>query len=236
MLQLIGFDADDTLWENEHLYQLAEEKFLGLLSPYQDADFISRALYDMEMRNITIYGYGIKSFALSMIETALLVSNNTVTAPEIQHILAFIREMLEAEVQIIDCVEDVLATLKHSYDLMLITKGDALEQSRKIDRSGLRPYFKYVEIVHDKNPAAYGELLEKLRITPVQFVMVGNSLRSDIHPVVAIGGQAIYIPHHLTWAHENDIPGDLKGFHYHQVDEIQEVPNILRKIDLDLKD
>lgn len=236
MLQLIGFDADDTLWENEHLYQLAEKKFLVLLSHYQEEAFISRALYDMEMRNINVYGYGIKSFALSMVETALLISDNTVTGLEIQQILAFIREMLEAEVQIIDCVEDILGTLNHSYDLMLITKGDALEQSRKIDRSGLRPYFKYVEIVHDKTQAIYEELLEKLEIPPENFVMVGNSLRSDIHPVAALGGQAIYIPHHFTWAHENDIPGDLKGFRYHQAGEIQEVPDMLRKIDQDLKD
>ena len=136
----------------------------------------------------------------------------------------------------IDCVEDVLVTLNQSYDLMLITKGDALEQSRKIDRSGLRPYFKYVEIVHDKNQATYGEMLIKLGISPEQFLMVGNSLRSDIHPVVAMGGQAIYIPHHLTWAHENDIPGDLKGLRYHQVGEIGSVPHLLHQIDHGMKD
>ena len=184
----------------------------------------------MEMRNIKVYGYGIKSFALSLIETALLVSGNRVTGQEIQAILSYIRQMLEAEVQIMDMVEEVLGQLQQSYSLMLITKGDALEQSRKIDRSGLRPYFKFVEIVHDKNQSTYGELLGKLGILPAQFVMVGNSLRSDIYPVAAIGGKAIYIPHHLTWAHENEVSADLDGLHYHQAENIQDIPGIIQMI------
>lgn len=198
----IAFDADDTLWDNEYLYSQAKARFLDLLSECTDREACSRRLDEIETGNVRFYGYGIKSFVLSMIEAALELSAGQVAAEKIATILGIARQMLSANVLLIDGVGEVLESLAQRYPLMLITKGDPSEQRPKIMHSGLADYFQWVEVVHDKTPEVYRAILERYRIQAERFLMVGNSLRSDILPVLEVGGQAVYIPYAQTWAHE----------------------------------
>jgi putative hydrolase of the HAD superfamily len=225
MIQVIGFDADDTLWENEIHYLRAKDEFTQMLSGYQDPDVISSRLDEIEVGNIEGYGYGygIKGFTLSMIETAMDVSRGKVTISEISRLLEIAKEMLTAEVELVDYVEDTLARLAEAYDLMLITKGDRNEQERKIDRSGLADYFRYIEVVGEKSKAVYRMLFEKYQIDPKRFLMVGNSLRSDIVPVAELGGKAIYIPNDRTWFHEMVPSEDLERINYVELEHLSQV-------------
>lgn len=202
---VIALDADDTLWDNEYLYSEAKKKFVQLLSECQQPEQCARRLDEIETENVRHYGYGIKSFILSMIQAALELSEGSVAAEKIAAILGFAREMLSAEVRLIDGVGETLAALAQSHALMLITKGDPSEQQRKIEDSGLGVYFRWVEVVADKSPAVYRLILERYGIPAERFLMVGNSLRSDILPVLEIGGQAVLVPYANTWAHEMDV-------------------------------
>jgi putative hydrolase of the HAD superfamily len=202
MLDVIAFDADDTLWHNETLYTATQDRFKQLLSGYRGTDGIDQVLHETEMRNLQHYGYGIKSFALSMIETAIELTDGRVRGTEIREIIGFAREMLKAPVQLLEGVEEVIHTLSESHQLMIITKGDLFDQESKIVRSGLAEYFTHVEIVSQKTEDTYKTLQTKHNIHPERFLMVGNSLKSDILPVLAVGGQAVYIPYHTTWTHE----------------------------------
>jgi putative hydrolase of the HAD superfamily len=205
MFDVIALDADDTLWDNEYLYSEAKKKFIQLLSECSDPPACAQRLDEIEMENVRCYGYGIKSFILSMIEAALELSEGRVAAEKIAAILGFAREMLSAEVRLIDGVGETLASLAQTYPLMLITKGDPSEQLRKIEDSGLGVYFRWVEVVADKSPAIYRSILERYGLQAERFLMVGNSLRSDILPVLEIGGQAVLIPYANTWAHEMNV-------------------------------
>jgi putative hydrolase of the HAD superfamily len=202
MIEIIGFDADDTLWHNETLYSQVKDQFKDLLAAYSDPDKARRELDEIEEWNVRYYGYGIKSFALSMIEAAIQISGGHIEAANLKSILDRIKEMLNAKVEPFEQVEDVLTDLAQHFPLMLITKGDFFEQQRKIDRSGLAHYFRYTEIVVDKTPDTYRGVLAKYHLEPSKFLMVGNSLRSDILPVLEIGGQAVYVPYANTWTHE----------------------------------
>ena len=230
MLDLVAFDADDTLWHNEGFYTTAKEQLREILGKYHPPTYVEDQLDDIEIRNLAIYGYGIKSFLLSMIETAAVISPGQVSGQEIQEILAIGKEMLKSNVPLMDGVEVILATLIRDYSLMLITKGDLFEQERKVKRSGLSKYFSFIEVVGEKTPAAYRVLLEKYAVDPARFVMVGNSLKSDILPVLEIGGQAVYIPYHNTWAHENDIGDALDGYDYLTIERLGELPPLLAKL------
>jgi putative hydrolase of the HAD superfamily len=201
-IDVIAFDADDTLWHNETLYLVAQQRFQDLLDSYDPDNGLLDELYETEMGNLQYYGYGIKSFTLSMIETAIRISGGEIEAREIQGIIDIAKEMRQAPVRLLDHVEEVIQALSESYRLMLITKGDLLDQEHKIAHSGLASYFDHVEVVTDKTADIYRALLAKHRITPERFTMVGNSLRSDILPVVSLGARAVHIPYHLTWAHE----------------------------------
>ncbi len=212
--QVIAFDADDTLWHNERLYIAAQTKFKNLLAQYHSPEWIAERLDQTEMRNLEHFGYGIKSFALSMIETAVELTEGRITGQEIQAILDAAKEMLTADVQLVEHVPETLARLAEKYALMVITKGDLHDQETKITRSGLAQFFSYVEIVSDKKRADYARVLQQHNIAPERFAMVGNSLRSDILPVLEIGATAIYVPHELTWAHENAVaPTDAENFY-----------------------
>jgi putative hydrolase of the HAD superfamily len=204
-LDIIAFDADDTLWENEGFYRRATEQFIAIFSHYQDEEQANQTLDAIERHNVGIYGYGIKSFALSMIEAAITVSSGQASGSEIAQIIQIIKDMLEARVELFEHSEATLARLAEQYDLMLITKGDQFEQERKIQRTGLVKYFRYVEIIGDKSPETYRLLLRKYNLDPTRILMVGNSIRSDILPVLAIGGRAVYIPYEHTWSHEMEI-------------------------------
>jgi len=203
MLDVIAFDADDTLWHNETLYARAQAILWMLLAPYSDEESARQALYETEMRNLRLYGYGIKGFALSMIETAIQASRGRIGAAEIAQLIDLAQEMLEAPVELLEGVAEVVPALAVACRLMLVTKGDLRDQEVKLARSGLAPHFWQVEIVREKSAEVYRTLLGKHVIAPERFLMVGNSLRSDVLPVVEIGGNAVHIPYHITWEHEH---------------------------------
>jgi putative hydrolase of the HAD superfamily len=229
-IDVIAFDGDDTLWHTEYLYVEAQEKFKQLLALYLPADDIQDRLYETEVRNLQIFGYGIKGFALTLIESAIELTDGRITGREIQALLDIAREMLAAEVRLLDYVEDTLAALADTYTLMLITKGDLFDQEAKIARSGIASHFKHVEIVSNKTPETYRSLLTGYQIQPARFLMVGNSVRSDILPVLEIGGHAVYIPHPITWAHEvaELPPADRPG--YFQLEHFGELPGLLSRL------
>jgi putative hydrolase of the HAD superfamily len=224
---VIAFDADDTLWRNEDYYQHALEKFQTLLSECGDPAQVAQSLAEVEVRNIGWYGYGIKSFTLSMIETAVAVAGENVTPTLMQSILQLGRGMLNADVVLLDQADAVLNELAQDHILMLITKGDLLEQGNKLKRSGLARYFQLVEIVEEKTDASYRNLLEKYGISADRFVMVGNSLKSDVLPVLQIGGMAVFVPYAHTWAHEHAEAG---GHTFHQIEHLGQLPGLIGRM------
>jgi len=228
---LLAFDADDTLWQNEHLYANTQTRFSQLLSQYHPAEWVKERLYQTETRNMSQFGYGIKAFALSMLETALELTEARISAAELQQIIGWAKEMINAEVELLAHVGEILPELAKKYPLMLITKGDLLDQERKIARSGLGDCFQAVEVVSQKDRATYQQLLKKHGLQPERFLMVGNSLRSDILPVLELGGSAVYIPSELTWLHEaaEAPPAETAGFH--QLADFGQLPALLDKIE-----
>jgi putative hydrolase of the HAD superfamily len=226
---VIAFDADDTLWHTEYLYRDAQATFKEILAKYMPPDEIDEKLYQAEMRNLPHFGYGIKAFALTMIESALELTDGQIKSREIQTLLNLAKMMLASEVQLLDHVADTLPVLAAAHTLMVITKGDLVDQESKIARSGLAPYFRHVEIVSTKRAETYQAILTKYQIEPSRFLMVGNSLPSDILPVLAIGGHAIYIPHPLTWAHDiaDPPPDDHPG--YYQLQHFGQLPDVLKR-------
>lgn len=228
---VIAFDADDTLWHNERLYVNAQIKFKALLTRYHDPDWIDAQLYQAEQRNLPHFGYGIKAFALSMIETAVELTEGRITGHEIRAIIDMAREMIAAEVELLEHAAETVARLADGYTLMLVTKGDLRDQEAKIARSGLAPYFRFVEIVSEKNPESYTGLLARHTIAPGRFLMVGNSLRSDILPVLAVGASAVFIPYQLTWAHEVVDPPPAGQPGYYELEHLGQLPGLLEKLE-----
>ncbi len=227
----IAFDADDTLWHSESLYAAAQEEYRRLLAPYAEAEQINRVLHQTEMRNLAIYGYGVKGFALSMIEAALELSERQITGKEVQRVLDLAKQMLSTDVELIAGVAEVVAQLAQTYPLLLITKGDLAHQEAKIEQSGLKAYFRSIEIVTDKTPQSYAALLARHHIEPSRFLMIGNSLRSDVLPVLEIGGQAVHVPYAITWAHEQvEVPPDQQG-RYHELEHIGQLPSLVKKLE-----
>lgn len=201
-VRVIGFDADDTLWVNETYFRDAEEKFTSLLEKYETKNKIDQELFRTEIRNLDLYGYGIKGFVLSMIECALELSNNQVSQKTILECLNLGKDMISRPVELLNGVIAVLEQLKDKYRLIVLTKGDLLDQERKIERSGLSQYFHHVEVLSDKKEKNYSDLLDHLQISPNEFLMIGNSLKSDVLPLVNIGARAVHVPFHTTWQHE----------------------------------
>ncbi len=201
-INVIGFDADDTLWVNETYFRETEEKFASLLDGFETKNKIDQELFKMEIKNLELYGYGIKGFMLSMIEAALELSNNTVSQATLTEILGLGKRMISHPVELLDGVVEVLEKLNGKYRLIVMTKGDLLDQERKIERSGLSKYFHHVEVLSDKKEGNYLNLLENLEVDAKEFLMIGNSLKSDVLPLINIGAQAVHIPFHTTWQHE----------------------------------
>jgi len=228
---LIAFDADDTLWENEHLYAASQARLVDLLVQYHPPEWIHERLYKTEMRNLEHFGYGVKAFALSMIETAIELTEGRISGKELQSLVDMARDMLHANVDLIENVSETLAHLKETYALMLLTKGDLFEQENKIARSGLADRFRYIEIVSTKTVPVYKSLLEKHSIHPERFLMVGNSLRSDILPLLELGAYAIYVPHDLTWQHENSDPPPAGQAGFYQLENIGQLPALLEQLE-----
>jgi len=225
-IKVIGFDADDTLWVNEPFYQEVEKEFCQIMKPYLIEKETSAELFKTEMQNLEIYGYGAKGFLLAMIETALRATDGKITAAEINKILEIGKTLLSMPIQLLDSVENVLQKLKGSFKLILVTKGDLLDQERKLQNSGLIDYFHHIEIMSDKHENNYKKLLAHLAIQPEEFLMVGNSIKSDILPVINIGAKAVHIPFEVTWQHEsNHSTPDSETFI--TISEISEIFNIL---------
>lgn len=231
MIDVIAFDADDTLWHNEPFYREMEHQFLSMLGGYGISEKEALdGLHNIEIDNLTVFGYGVRGFVLSMIETAIQVTGGQVRAADIQRIVDLGRDLTRYEIRLLDGVHETLAALKDRR-LLLITKGDALDQESKIRRSGLADYFPVVEIVIDKTPDTYAALLKKHAIDPEHFLMVGNSLRSDIAPVLSLGGYAVLVPYPVSWAHESeaDLPADRSK--YFEIASLLELPDLIEKIE-----
>jgi len=201
-INVIGFDADDTLWVNETYFRETEEQFATLLEGYETKNKVDQELFKMEIKNLELYGYGIKGFMLSMIESAMELSNYQLGADKLMEIIAMGKRMLNQPVELLDGVENVLKALSPKYRLIVLTKGDLLDQERKLEKSGLSRYFQHVEVLSDKKEANYQNLLNHLNINVEEFLMVGNSLKSDVLPLLNIGAQAVHVPFHTTWQHE----------------------------------
>ncbi|MEZ4773963.1 MAG: HAD family hydrolase [Bacteroidia bacterium] len=198
-LKVIAFDADDTLWINEPHFQEAEKQFCDMLEDYLPHHTVSRELLKTEIGNISYYGYGVKSFLLSMIETAIRITDGTLGIHAIEKIIQNGKALLDKEVENIEGVEEVLQQLQGKYRLVMATKGDLLDQERKLIKSGLGKYFHHIEIVSEKKESEYQKLIRHLDIAPSEFLMIGNSLKSDILPVLNIGGYGFHVPFHTTW-------------------------------------
>ena len=232
MLDIIAFDADDTLWHNETRYLQAKNRYSQLLSRYHSPERAEQRLDEIELQNIRSYGYGIKSFTLSMIEAAIELTEGKITGSEIRELLNLGRQMLIAEVVLFEHAEETLVRLSTGHDLMLITKGDLFEQGMKVERSGLSRHFHYVEIVGEKTAASYRGILERHKLNAERFLMVGNSIKSDILPVLEIGGRAVYIPYAHTWVHERVVDGgyvkDKDG--YFELEHLGQLPALVEKL------
>jgi len=201
-IKVIAFDADDTLWVNEPYFRETEDHFCSLLEDYLPHHTILQELFKTEMDNLSLYGYGIKGFMLSMIETASRITNNNLNPNILQKIIVLGKEMLEKPIELLDGVEEVLQQLQGKYKLVVATKGDLLDQERKLKKSGIEHYFHHIEIMSDKQEADFAKLIKHLDIQPNEFLILGNSLISDVLPVLAIGGHGVHIPFHITWEHE----------------------------------
>jgi putative hydrolase of the HAD superfamily len=230
MLDVIAFDADDTLWHNEPLYRGTQAAVIEVLARYRETAWIESRMYETEIRNLRHYGYGIKGFTLSMIETAIELTEGRITGAEIGRIIELTREMFTAEVRLLDGAEETVRRLARSHALMLITKGDLFEQEGKIARSGLAECFGRIEIVPVKTRATYESLAAKHGFDPSRFLMVGNSIRSDILPVLDMGGRAVHIPYETTWEHEVVSEEELHGKEFFRLSHIRELPAMIHEI------
>jgi putative hydrolase of the HAD superfamily len=201
-IKAIAFDADDTLWVNEPFFRNAEKEFCELMKDYLDEDQCNRLLFEVEMQNLPLYGYGIKPFTLSLIEAAIRFSDGKVPIAAINTLIDRGKAMLQEPIELLDGIKETLQQLNGDYRLIMATKGDLLDQERKLIKSGLEPFFHHIEIVSDKTEVHYQKLVNHLDVRPEEFLMVGNSVKSDILPVLNIGAHAFHIPFHTTWIHE----------------------------------
>lgn len=229
MITTIAFDADDTLWHNERIFLSTKDKFTELLSEFHDKIYIERHLDATETKNIKHFGYGVKGFTLSMIETACELTEGRITGDKIKDIITFAKDMLASPIEVLDGVEDTIKTLSGEFRLMCITKGDLLDQETKLARSGLGEYFDALEIVPRKTAETYETILKRHKIDKNEFVMVGNSLRSDILPVIEIGAKAVFIPYESEWFHEAVSAEELKGKIFTKLDNISALSDWIAK-------
>lgn len=223
----VAFDADDTLWESEAFFAVTEERFIALLAPWCASEDVSAGLLQAERMNLAHFGYGVKGFTLSMIETAIELTEGAIPANALAEIIGWAREMMAHPVDVIDGVVEVLDVLGPEFRLALITKGDLLHQESKVAESGLADRFESVQILSEKDGPSYQRVLDELGIEASEFVMIGNSVRSDIEPVVSIGGHGIHIPHTITWAVEESSSEPGATTPWIQAQSIRDVPALL---------
>jgi putative hydrolase of the HAD superfamily len=226
-IKVIGFDADDTLWVNEPYYREAEEEFIQLVAAYGVSDDIAAELFSTEIANLPLYGYGIKAFMLSLVECAIRLTNGAVTAQTIDHILGIGKSMLQRPIELLDDVKVVLQKLAPKYRLIVATKGDLLDQEGKMRRSSISSFFHHIEVMSDKKEQAYIQLLQHLDIEPCDFLMIGNSMKSDILPPLKLGAWAIHVPFHTTWAHE-EVDEEPQSKRFFQVSQLHEILALIK--------
>ena len=228
-IEIIAFDADDTLWENENFFRDVEKQFCHILKEFQPEDKIMAELFQVEVQNMEIYGYGIKAFILSLIETALLVSEKQVRPEQIEAIIQMGKTMLNEDVVLLDGIHEVLEKLSPNYRLVVATKGDLLDQERKLKKSGLLKYFHHIEVMTHKKEKNYQDLLKHLDIDASKFMMIGNSLKSDVLPVISLGGFAVHVPYYTTWVFEQMDPNEIKSNRFFELKEIHDVLTLFKQ-------
>ena len=225
----IAFDADDTLWHNERYFQISQSRFRDLLAPYSDPDHLSDRLLAAERRNLGHYGYGVKGFMLSMIETAIEVTAQKVPAEVISELLAVGQDILAHPIELLPGARDVIGELSETFTIVLITKGDLLDQERKLAQSGLGDLFDHVEIVSEKTAQTYHDIFARHGGGAAQALMVGNSMRSDIVPMIDAGGWGVHVPHDLLWDLEH-APAPTDSPRYHEIANLGQLPDLLAQI------
>ena len=228
-VRVVGFDGDDTLWHSETRFHVTQGEFRDLIMRYVPGAEVDDRLARTEMQNLSIYGYGVKSFTLSMLETAIELTDGKITAVDLKVILDWGKGMLSQPTELIDGVADTLRAVAADHGLLLITKGDLFDQESKLARSGLGDLFAGVEILSEKSVDTYRSVFTRRGIDPAEFVMVGNSLRSDVVPVVALGGRAVQIPYEVTWAHEQVPEDELPTKGWRRIEKIAELPGVLKE-------
>ena len=230
---MVGFDGDDTLWHSESRFTVTQDDFRELVHRHVPEVDVDTRLADVERQNLSIYGYGVKSFTLSMLETAIELTNSRIPASDLEVILSWGKRMLMEPTELLDGVEVTLGQLGGSYDLLLITKGDLFNQESKLAQSGLSEHFSGIEIVSEKDAETYRGVFKRRGIRPEDFVMVGNSLRSDVLPVVTLGARAVHIPYSVTWQHEHIPDAELPASGWTRITGIRDLPGVLSQLDLE---
>jgi len=232
MITTIGFDADDTLWHNESIFEAAHEKYRALLARWHDAATVDRRLLATELRNLELYGYGIKAHALSCIETAIELSGGDIRAAEIREIIAYAKAMLEHPVELLAGAAEAVTALARAHRLLLVTKGDLRDQERKLAKSGLAHHFQHIEIVAEKDAPTFARVLRRCEVAPAEFLMVGNSLKSDILPALDLGAYAALVPYPLLWTAERTAappPASAAG-RFFQLESLRELPALIARL------
>lgn len=228
-IKVISFDADDTLWQNENLFRRTECDFCKIMLPYSDKEKAIKALWNIEVKNISLYGYGIKAFTLDMLDAALKLSKGKLTAAETKQIINLGKKLIKSPIVLFEGAERTLKILNKKYKIVVTTKGDLLEQENKVYRSGLDKYLYHIEVMSEKNKSSYARLLKELNIKPQEFLMVGNSVKSDILPVLENGANAVFIPSKFTWFYEDGDASKIPAKNFMKLKKISELLNFLVK-------
>ena len=229
-IRMVGFDADDTLWKSEDYYRAAETEFRRIVGAHVDLDDVGDRLYAVEKRNLALFGYGVKGMTLSMVEAAIDITQGRIPASDIHRIVSMAKDLLRHPVELLPGVADAVEAVASRHAIVLITKGDLFHQEAKVRESGLSRWFGRIEIVSEKDAPTYARLLQEFGVAPSEFVMIGNSLRSDIAPVIELGGWGIHMPYHLTWAHEAEhdlVEGEPRML---QVESATQLPEALSRL------
>lgn len=231
-IRLVGFDGDDTLWRSQDYFDEAQAQFEGIVGAYADLGDVRvhEHLYQVEKRNLALFGYGVKGMALSMIEAALEITGQRMSGADVQRIVALAKSLLQHPVELLPGIRDAVERIAAERDVVLITKGDLFHQEAKVRQSGLTDSFRRIEIVSEKDVGTYARLLQEFELAPAQFLMIGNSLRSDIAPVLQLGGWGVHMPYHTTWAHENEAQIDADPARLRTVDSAEALPAAVRDI------
>lgn len=229
-IEVVGFDGDDTLWHNETIFTMTQGRFEELLAPYVDGKDVHERMLATERENVAIFGYGIKGFTLSMVETAIEVTGGRVTAAELMTIIELGKEMLRHPTELLAGARDAIVATAQAHRVMLVTKGDLFDQESKLARSGLGDLFDDVEIVSEKDEDRYRRLLRDLDVAPEEFLMVGNSMRSDVLPVVRVGARAVHVPYVVTWALEEVDPTEVPSDGWWRIADLSELPAVLSSV------